>query len=175
MNGAAVGAGSPRALVIGIGNALRGDDGIGVRLVEELAEACGAWSAPGVELRAVQQLTPELALEVVQAGRVLFVDAWRVEVGAREAGLLEPWIEWLVGPGAAGPVPGFSGLGGHAFEPASVAALAQELYGWAGQAALLRVPAYVFGHGEEFSPGLRRVLPRARQQLGEWLGRGLSA
>ncbi len=168
MSRVAVGTGSPGALVIGIGNPLRGDDGVGAVLVEELAEELGGWSAPGVELRVVQQLTPELALVMVQAERVLFVDAWCGEFGV-QARPVEPKIDWLVGLGAERPGPGFGGLGGHAIEPALLAALAHELYGWQGKAALLRVPAHGFDHGAEFSAELRRVLPLARQRLGEWL------
>ena len=33
-------------LLIGIGNPLRGDDGVGALLVEELAEELGGWSTP---------------------------------------------------------------------------------------------------------------------------------
>ena len=51
-------------LVIGIGNQLRKDDGIGPALVESLAER------DGVESCIVHQLTPELAMRVCDADRV---------------------------------------------------------------------------------------------------------
>lgn len=58
-------------LVIGIGNPLRGDDGVGWWLARR-AETLKL--TPRV-LR-VQQLTPELAEELAGARRVLFIDAW---------------------------------------------------------------------------------------------------
>ncbi|MFN7898679.1 MAG: hypothetical protein ACK5N0_03300 [Synechococcaceae cyanobacterium] len=58
-------------LVIGIGNSLRGDDGVGWWL----AQRAERWLPPD-RVRAVRQLTPELAAELAAATRVLFLDAW---------------------------------------------------------------------------------------------------
>jgi hydrogenase maturation protease len=58
-------------LVIGYGNALRGDDGIGPAVAAEIA----AMALPGVRVLAVHQLTPELAANIADARRVVFVDA----------------------------------------------------------------------------------------------------
>ncbi|MCL4804536.1 MAG: hydrogenase maturation protease, partial [Anaerolineae bacterium] len=57
-------------LVIGYGNPLRGDDGVGWRVVEALEESLSASS-----LIAVHQLTPELAGTISEVGQVVFVDA----------------------------------------------------------------------------------------------------
>ncbi len=64
-------------LVIGIGNPLRGDDGVGWWLAER-AEMSPPATPTGAALlvRAVQQLTPELSEELAGARRVLFIDAW---------------------------------------------------------------------------------------------------
>ncbi len=59
------------SLVIGYGNDLRSDDGAG-RVV---AARVSALDLPGVEVRAVSQLTPELALEITRFDLVIFVDA----------------------------------------------------------------------------------------------------
>ena len=59
------------AVVIGYGNDLRSDDGAG-RWVAEQVEARGL---PGVIVRSVSQLTPELALEIAGREVVIFVDA----------------------------------------------------------------------------------------------------
>lgn len=64
-------------LVIGIGNPLRSDDGVGWWL----ARRAERW-LPASQLRAVQQLTPELAADVAAAARVLFIDAWLVPGGS---------------------------------------------------------------------------------------------
>lgn len=59
------------ALVVGYGNDLRSDDGAG-RWVADQIEALGL---PGVVVRSMSQLTPELALEVAGRDCVVFVDA----------------------------------------------------------------------------------------------------
>ena len=59
------------ALVVGYGNDLRRDDGAG-RWVADRIEAL---QLPGVAVRSMSQLTPELALEVAGREVVVFVDA----------------------------------------------------------------------------------------------------
>ena len=58
-------------LVIGYGNELRGDDGAG----PSVGRAVASWHLPGVRTLAVHQLTPELAEDLAQTKRVVFVDA----------------------------------------------------------------------------------------------------
>jgi hydrogenase maturation protease len=61
-------------LVIGYGNPLCGDDGIGPYVVEQLA--LGSDQAHlDVEYLSLRQLTPELAEPISRAGAVIFVDA----------------------------------------------------------------------------------------------------
>jgi hydrogenase maturation protease len=64
---------SPRRaiLVIGYGNALRGDDAVGPRAASAVAEL--GW--PGVIAKEVTQLTPELAEPLASARLAIFVDA----------------------------------------------------------------------------------------------------
>ncbi|HEY9173382.1 MAG TPA: hydrogenase maturation protease, partial [Verrucomicrobiae bacterium] len=61
-------AGQPIAdlLVIGYGNTLRRDDGIGPKVAEAVAEL----NLPGVRSLACPQLTPELAEPIAHAKRV---------------------------------------------------------------------------------------------------------
>jgi len=59
-----------RTLVIGIGNTIRGDDGVGIRVAELLAERY-----TGFDVLCVQQLSPEHAETVAQYDRVVIVDA----------------------------------------------------------------------------------------------------
>lgn len=58
-------------LVIGVGNDLRRDDGVG-RLVADSIDRLGL---PGVEVACVSQLVPELVERMAAAGRVVVVDA----------------------------------------------------------------------------------------------------
>jgi hypothetical protein len=59
------------SLVVGYGNTLRGDDGIGYRV----AEAVAKWQLPQVRSIAVAQLLPELAADIGEVEIVMFVDA----------------------------------------------------------------------------------------------------
>ncbi len=153
-----------RELLIGIGNRLRGDDGVGALLVEDwIREGPPRQAADRREMaQVVHQLTPELALTVAEAQRVLFVDAWT------NPDRPDPWIEPLR-PGTVGDP---AEAEGHGWRPVAVVALAEGLYGWRGEAALLRVPAFAFPHGLELSARLRVGLPLARKLLGEWLREG---
>ncbi len=75
-------------LVLGYGNPLRRDDGLGARVVEVIARE--EW--PGVRTHTAQQLTPELAAEIAATCVVIFVDASvrrGVETSRRQATELE--------------------------------------------------------------------------------------
>jgi hydrogenase maturation protease len=58
-------------LVIGYGNTLRGDDGIG----PAVAEVVAGLGLPGVRVLVVHQLTPEVAADLTEARLAVFVDA----------------------------------------------------------------------------------------------------
>jgi hydrogenase maturation protease len=134
-----------KSLVIGIGNILRGDDGVGALLADQV---CGC---------SVQQLTPELAEELAVLDKVLFIDAWVAPVGAA--------------PVLARIVPIAGSTGSHRLEPAQLLAISQALYGHTPEAFLLRVPATTFVHGTTLSPDLKATLPAARELLQGWLAR----
>ena len=68
-------------LVVGIGNELRSDDGVGIRVVRALP------ARRGVETTIVHQLTPDLVEALGRAERVLFVDAHASETRLRLARL----------------------------------------------------------------------------------------
>jgi hydrogenase maturation protease len=142
-----------RQLVIGIGNPLRGDDGVGALLAEQ---------AGG---RTVHQLTPELAADLAPLRRVLFIDAWLAPPSAGPTPLprLDP-LPAAVQPGDAGS--------SHRLDPAALLAITAALYGRAPRGAWLRVPAHGFGHGLELSAPVRASLPRARRLLRRWLKEG---
>jgi hydrogenase maturation protease len=62
--------GSP-VVVIGYGNEVRGDDGVGPRVARVVA----GWQLPHVKALAVHQLLPELVESFAEASAVVFVDA----------------------------------------------------------------------------------------------------
>ena len=142
-------------LVIGIGNPLRGDDGVGACLAEQAAMLTAADPGGPVAVRSVQQLTPELAEELAQLEDVLFIDAWLAPDTA------EPRLTAI--DAAAGA------LESHRLEPAQLLAASQALYSRMPRAHLLQVPAHAIGHGMELSAELQAVLPAARALLKAWL------
>ncbi len=149
-------------LVIGIGNPLRGDDGVGWRLLAELEAAA---PVTGRTLRRVQQLTPELAADLAAAERVLFVDAWLAPPGAGPR-LREETAE------AGGAHGGPAAAGSHHLTPAALLAMASLLFGRRPPAAQLLVPAVVLDHGDDLSAATKALLPAARRLLRGWLAQG---
>lgn len=121
-------------LVIGYGNALRGDDGIGPRV----AEAIAAGSYSGVQARSVCQLLPELAAELAEAGIVVFVDAL-ADPGRTTVGLTHI---------AAGKITDWST---HTADPRTLLALTQAVYQRTPEAWWLTVSGQNFDVGEGLS------------------------
>lgn len=132
-------------LVIGYGNPLRADDGIGWEVARRLAEALPAGQATVI---AVHQLTPELAEPIAGAGRAIFVDA-----SARGAPG-DIVVQAITLPAAAAVA--FS----HDTAPGTLLGLAEALYGAAPPAVLVSVAGADFGYGGELSEEVLAALPR---------------
>jgi hydrogenase maturation protease len=136
-------------LVIGYGNTLRRDDGVGARV----AEAVETLDIPGVRALACAQLTPELADPVSRADAVIFVDA------SAEGPLAHVSLRHT-SPAAS------SRMLTHTADPATVLALARDVYGHVPAAWCLTVPAEEIGFGDELSPiaqhGLKQAVKRIR-------------
>jgi len=183
------GRGPASSLLIGIGNPLRGDDGVGPWLVETWGrrrawrgEVRGAQRGEGgellarLQLRVVDQLLPELAADLATAGRVLFVDASRVVPGAGSRLLSFAAAERRAEGGAGWGTPGWTP--GHHLAPAVLLQLTECLYGRVPAAHSLLIPATAFaatdpgGGPARFSASVRIALPRAWQLLDQWLQQG---
>jgi hydrogenase maturation protease len=126
-------------VVIGYGNELRGDDGIGPWLAAEIVRR--SW--PGVRVLGVTQLTPELAQVLAEARRAIFLDAC---VSGEE----EPVRVRRVEAAAAGPALTHTGT------PEALLGLARALYGHVPEAWLVTVAGYDFGLREHLSPQAQR-------------------
>jgi hydrogenase maturation protease len=130
-------------LVIGYGNTLRCDDGVGPRVAEGI-EALGL---KGVLTLSCHQITPEIAYPISMAGSVLFVDAAVDEPGRLQLRRIEACSS--------------SQVLEHAPSPKTLLALARDAFGRAPQAWMLTVPAEVLGYGEELSPMAQRGVKKA--------------
>jgi hydrogenase maturation protease len=132
-----------RAVVIGYGNTLLGDDGIGWRAVEALVER-GLPAASAVVT--AHQLDPELARTLAVVKFALFVDAAR---GGR--------------PGEIRCAPvtpeSCNSTFSHQLEPASLLALTRVVYGSAPSAFALTMFGERFDLSEGLSPACEAALP----------------
>ena len=133
-----------KVLLIGCGNTLRADDGVGWHAARRMAD----FPVPaGVTVLTCHQLTPELAASVHAARRVIFVDASVAE----PPGIIR--VRPVV-PASALPV-----VLGHFLSPGNLMALAQKALGGCPPAVLVSVGARCFGFGEPLSAEVRRSLP----------------
>jgi hydrogenase maturation protease len=130
--------------VVCLGNPLRGDDGVGWAVAARLV------GDPDLDADVIccHQLTPELALEVSQAERVVLVDARRGGTpGTVETAAVEPDRR---------PSSFFHGL-----TPPALVALAASLSGRVPTVLAVSVAAASFEVGEGLSPVVEAALPVA--------------
>lgn len=144
----------PRPLVVGYGNSLRQDDGVGWRVAGLLAADP---RFAGCDVRQEFQLLPELAYDVARARAVVLVDAreaYDVPPGTQSHRRVEP-------SAAAG------GISSHHVTPEALLALAELTLGEGddGEAplppvALVEVAARDFDDGADtLTPAVRAALP----------------
>ena len=134
-------------LVIGYGNTLRGDDGVGPRV----AEAVGKLNLPGVRTLICPLLTPELAEPISRAAKVIFVDA---AVDAPNA------VQWRkLEPNET------SQFMAHAADPRTMLALARDVFGRVPEAWWLTIPAVDLGFREALSPEVQRSFTEAVEKI----------
>jgi hydrogenase maturation protease len=127
-----------RTLVIGYGNPLRGDDGLGWRVVERLAEMAD----PSATTMAVHQLTPELAEPISAVDVVIFVDACC-------DGSPGSWRCDSIGPSTATPA---TNSFGHHFTPEALLSYAAAVFQARPQSLLISAAAESFDCGEKLTP-----------------------
>lgn len=145
--------GTPKLLLIGCGNTLRRDDGVGV----ETAETIARLNLPGVNVIARHQLVPELAAPISEADAVVFVDA---DASGRTKTRLSP-----LKPAAAGRILA------HAADPDSLLALSEQLFGRCPKAWILAIPVEDLGFGFGLSPRSERRLRAAVELIRELAAR----
>jgi hydrogenase maturation protease len=133
------------ALLLACGNALRTDDGIGLRIAEAAEHL---FPASRLRIVAAQQFTPEMAAELAETELAIFVDACVTD---------EPGAIRVV-PLAAEAEPAET----HRLDPPALLAMAQAMCGHApARAFALTIGAGCFAYGEEISGPLRQAVPRA--------------
>jgi hydrogenase maturation protease len=123
-----------KPLIIGYGNTLRGDDGVGPYIAQRLAER-------GFPAIAAHQLLPEHAEQVAAAGEVVFIDA-----------------SAAIAPGEVRRselCPGAGQSHEHSPTPQSLLAMVRDVYAAAPRALLIEIGASQFEFGAELSEAVR--------------------
>lgn len=136
------------ALVIGYGNTLRGDDGVGYRVAERIEQL--HW--PHVKAIACHQLSPELMAEFAEFEHVIFVDA--TLPGHQQ----QPSVTAVEGLKA-------TTLDTHQVTPETLICLAAELYGCRPKATKVLLPTQAMDFGEELSAIAQEGLEAAIQYI----------
>lgn len=134
-------------VVIGIGNDMRGDDGIGPSVVHAIP------SRANLTTMTVHQLVPELAEQLRSARRALFVDA-SLEVDQISLTQIKPSEH--------------RGLG-HACSPAALLGWTNLAYEQVPESWLLSIPGFSFGLGDGLSPRAMASIPEALRRIEVWL------
>lgn len=142
------------ALIIGYGNPLRSDDGLGWRAAQDLAQFHGT---NGVHVLACHQLTPELAEAISHVDSVAFIDASRSD----SPGTI---VEKSLHAEPTGPV-----VWNHVMNPLALLSYAKHLYSASPNATVFSIGGQFFGFGEALSPAVARALPRLVGRIREWI------
>lgn len=135
-------------IVIGYGNDLRSDDGIGPRVANEVE----AWGIPNVKSLALHQLTPEIAETIKDVYGVIFVDACQLP-DVQEVQVLKIEAE-ETGKSMT-----------HNVDPRSLLALCQTLYNSHPHAWCINVPSVNFEMGETLSSVAEQGVSQALEKI----------
>ena len=144
-----------RLLIIGVGNPLRSDDGLGLHVVNELSREP---LPDDIQIIATQQLTPELSDFASHAQQVLFIDAAH---GGRPGTFKCEQILPSATPGRHS----------HDMSPAGILKLAQELYGRCPPAYLLTIAGESFAAGDALSAAVVASIPALKAQICHFMDR----
>lgn len=145
-------------LILGIGNPLRGDDGLGWVVAEQLARA----NEQDCAVQCVHQLTPELAQQLATADLAIFIDA-SCEGKPGDIHIRQVFPASQIGP-----------VGMHHLTPEELMALTIALYGRCPLVVAVTITGADFSLSESLSPLVERevspvceLLPLLRRLLVE--------
>lgn len=143
--------------IVGYGNPLRGDDGVGqevaTALVQQRNSVAGLASAT---ITCAHQLLPEMALDISRSRFAVFIDAAH---DGRPGGSVS--LQLLAEPDEPGPDQPAGASCWEDFTPANLLALSRCLFGIAPVGAVVTVGVVALGLGTGLSPLVRSAIPRA--------------
>jgi hydrogenase maturation protease len=145
----------PRVLIIGIGNPLRSDDGIGWHAIQALSDHL---ADRNIKTLTLHQLTPEIAEAASRVEQIIFIDAARIGTpGAVTCKQIRP--------------NGSSTASSHHISPTGVLKLAEDLYGRCPIAHIVTIAGESFQFGGSISPLVRSALPALVTEIRHLIGR----
>jgi hydrogenase maturation protease len=149
-----------KVMLIGYGNPMRGDDGLGWH-VADLLIRCEM--EPDVEIRTCHQLTPELAEPISQADFVVFIDA---HIGLTPGLITSTQVE----PASIVEIPST-----HHLTPPTLLGLAKQLYGQCPEAVVMSIAGQSFELGTALSDAVLAAIPQLLEYVGTAIWRAQGA
>ncbi len=134
-------------LLIGYGNDLRSDDGVG----QKIAHTVKYWNVPHLTTLAVHQLTPELASGLAEVDFAIFVDANYQETSEVKVAKVEISDNMMI----------FT----HKSGPETLLSLAENLYHHHPETWLVKIPAVNFDIGDRFSSLTENAMNEALEEI----------
>ncbi len=147
-------------LIIGYGNPLRGDDGVGWHAAHELAHTI---CEPHVRVRACHQLPLDLAEPISQADAVIFIDACQPMADA--TGTIPTSAQHLPGGDrlflqSVHPDPATPGISSHHLTPTALLTSTRVLYGICPEAVQFGIMGTTFDYTETLSADVAACISR---------------
>ena len=134
-------------MIVGIGNTIRSDDGVGAYVVSEI----GKQHIPGVEIRLAQQLNLEFLEEAIEFEKILLVDAAFSDEGLVFRKILSDGDQ---------PV-----ISSHHLSPELFLYLAKRIYHKDLDLYLCSIGGKSFGLGEQFSDFVTLLAKKAVSEI----------
>ena len=145
----------PTRLILGFGNPLRSDDGVGAKAAAALEAEL---SSQQLQVIAAHQLTPEMAEAVGRSSRVLFLDAAHTgvpgEIRCRRV-LRDPEFQ--------------PGSGSHDLAPSVLLELAARYFHAQPEAWLLTITGDNFDLGKNLSPAIQAAWEAYLDRIRAWV------
>ncbi len=143
--------------IVGYGNPLRGDDGVGQEVATALLQQKGSVGGlASATITCAHQLLPEMALDISRSRFAVFIDAAH---DGRPGGSVS--LQLLAEPPEPGPGRPAAASCWEDFTPANLLALSRCLFGTAPVAAVVTVGVVALGLGTGLSPLVQAAVPRA--------------
>lgn len=136
-----------KILVIGYGNSLRRDDGVGIEIVQRLQEQI---THPNCTFMTAFQPQPEMIFQIVETDVLIVVDA---SASIRPGAIRRTQLS------STDPKEANTSIT-HFLTPQRMLLLCEQLYGYAPPTLLYTIGGYDFGYGEGFSAIVRLRLNR---------------